>query len=249
MKKETVEYNFKHIELFRYLKFKYIAHHTNFNILTNTDHFLTDYTGDVIKLRFMENKPPLIIGDFSFSVWNFDLANKMNINVFDTFLDYPSNHPYSEIHTIYKTNPNLFYKIKKMVLIHTLILHPDYRGKNISEEFVEFIYRAFYDEDNLILLNATPLQYNEEDFLYFNIYKTIELKNDIHDDDNILKIKAKEYYNLDDLSKDDLEIDTYKVYGIAARCGFNRLSDTSIFKLEDYKILNRILYKQKKFGI
>jgi len=247
-KKIEKTYDFNNINLWRTLKFKYTAHSSNYDILTSSDNLITEYTGEIIKLRFIDNKPPLPIGDFSFSVWDFGLDRILNNNLIDVMNSGfgLKNHPYFSIYEFLKKGVLNIKTINKLIIIHSLILHPSFRGKDISQEFVEFIYKQFADnENNIILLNATPIQYNEEDFEYYNNFKSIEIKEDLKLPATI--IKAKEYYNFEKLSSGDDEKDLYKVWGVASKCNFNHIENSNIFILNTNGVLNRMLHKHSKF--
>ena len=246
--KVSIQYNFDNINLWRTIKFKHTAHSSNYDMLSDSDSLITEYTGEIIKLRFVDNKPPLPIGDFSFSVWDFNLDRKLNndlINVMGEYLDL-KNHPYKSIYNIIKEDKISLKSINKLIIIHSFILHPSFRGKGLAEEFTEFVYKLYgIDDYNIILLNATPIQYNEEDYDYYNNFKSIEIKDDLKSPATI--IKAKEYYNFANLTSGDEETDLYKVWGVASKCNFNHIENTNIFILNKNGALNRLLHKHAKF--
>jgi hypothetical protein len=246
--KTTTQYNFDNINLWRTIKFKHTAHSSNYDILSDSDNLITEYTGEIVKLRFTDNKPPLPIGDFSFSIWDFGLDKQLNNELIKIMGDYIElkNHPYKSIFNIINEGKLNLKTINKLVIIHSLIIHPSFRSKGVSQEFIEFIYKLYGDNDNnIILLNATPIQYNEEDFDYYNNFKSIEIKDDLKLPAII--IKAKEYYNFNTLSSGDEETDLYKIWGVASKCNFNHIEGTNIFILNKNGVLNRLLHKHSNF--
>ena len=243
MDKKIKKHNFDNMKLWHMLKFKDNAHLSNFDILTENDNLIVEHTGEIIKLRFLEDKPPLPIGDFSYSIWNFKFDKMINNNLLSIMKDYMGNenHPYVDLYRILSDKTLNIQNIDRLIVIHTLILHEDYRKKNIPEEFVEFIYKQFNNDKDIVICNTTPIQHNFEDFDYYNNFKSIEIKNSLNLPATI--IKAKDYYKINELASDDDEIDLYKVYGVASRCGFNRIEETNLFILNTNRVLNRMLHK------
>jgi hypothetical protein len=244
------ENKFEHMKLWYMLKFNDNVRTSNFDTLNSNDNLISEHIGDIKKLRYIDNKAPIPIADFSYSVWNFKLDRIINnklINVMSdfikTFIDNGlfKNHQYFEIFNAFKNKTLNINTVDRLIIINTLIVHPEYKGKNIPEEFVEFIYKQFNNENDIILSITVPIQNNYEDFNHYNKYKSIEIKNDIKTPTTI--IKAKDYYDLNNLKSDDEEIDFYKVYSVATRCGFDRINDTNIFILKPKVVLDRLLKK------
>ena len=138
------------------------------------------------------------------------------------------------------------YRYDKIVLISSLVLHENYRKKEITEEFIEMVYRDFHNDKTMIVAIVKPFQdyYINKDY-YYNLH-SIELKGKIRDD-SIMKIPASEYYSLDKFNeKEDKEMNEYKLFSIANKCGFNRIGETFLFQFSPEKVIERILLKSTK---
>lgn len=229
--------------LLNFISFRTTLHTKNSDIIVNSnDKIITEYRGVISKLRTDETpvKKPLIIGEYSFSIWNISLAKILNIDVIKLIKEYKSEDSYNELQWIIAENKLDINESDKLMIIHGLIIRPSYRKLELSQEFIEFIYKNFYNNEITILSFVKPIQNNE-----------LSLKNDLKDksikneyDESIPLI---EYYEIDDLmKKNDTEANEYRLFSVATKCGFNRLGESYLFQFKPEIIVNRI--KNKHFN-
>lgn len=232
------------IELLYNLTFKTKSYRKNFDLITKDEHIITEYEGNIGELRIGEKKPPEIIGEFGYSVWNIGNGRLLDVD-FDTLIDkYSNDDTYECLKQV--SNDNLFdvRDYNRVVFIHSLILKNDYKKRGISEEFIETIYREFYDDNTAILILAKPLQnnMNYEDF-YLNL-KTVDYFNISGDTQALKRIPASDYYSLRELyDRNDDEYNEYKIFAVADRCGFKRIGESYLFKFFPENTVERLLTK------
>lgn len=237
----------KNISLWSNLTFKTRCYRKNFDLITENEHIITEYDGTVSQLRLIEKKIPLVLGEFSFSVWNIQLAGELNINLYDLLKAYQTDNTYSELQYLIDDNIFDIKKYNKIVFLHSFILKNEYRKQGISEEFVEFLYRDFYDANTAIIALVMPFQDNKIDNDYYFNKKIIELGKQSGDKEIITTIPASEYYSLNELyDKDDKEYNEYKLFAAANRCGFNRIHDSHLFILNSDIVLERLKNKHMR---
>jgi GNAT superfamily N-acetyltransferase len=138
----------------------------------------------------------------------------------------------------------------KVVLIHGLVVHPDYRKLGVTEEFVEMIYRDFHAENVAIIALVKPFQDNINDTEYYYKIRNVRVYHQFMQINEIESVPAVEYYGLDKLIKNkDTEINEYKLFAVAQRCGFTRIAENHLFLLNPLTVVNRIkekLYHEKE---
>lgn len=234
----------QNIRFLSQLTFKTTSYRKNFDFITPDENIITEYEGNVTMLRIKDRRLPLLVGEYGFSVWNIKLASMLNFNILRLLKLYHDDSTYDELYKIIQMGLFDIHKYKKIVLLHSLVIRPDFRKKNITEEYIESIYRDFYDDDVAILALVKPFQNNENDRDYYYNHKEIMFKK-TGDDDNITqKIQASEYYQLNDFEdKNDVEINEYKLFSVASRCGFNRIGETYLFEFIPDKTKERLLKK------
>lgn len=224
----------------RDLSFKTNQYHRNFDLIITGDSIINEYEGKVSKLRILERKSPLIIGDYSISLWNLKLGREMNLNINDVLKIHSNELIYEILFNLVNENQISLDDYDKIVFIHSFILKKEYRKKQITKEFVEYIYRNFYDEKNLIIGLTLPVQYNEEFMNYFNTEILVL------DDTTIY---PNEYYDIDELmdEKNDRELNEFKLFTVAQKCGFERISESYLFKFNPTKTIERMRFKLRGF--
>jgi len=234
----------KKLDICSNLTFKTLSYRKNFDMFVNNENIITEHTGNISLLNINEMGSPLIIGEYGFSVWDIRLAKILNINVIKLIKSHKNDNIYDEV--ISNKKEFKFKDYNKMIFIHTLVLHPDYRKKEITDEFFEFIYRDFYSENNIIIGLFMPIQNNYINAdVYFN-HKNVPIKNEITD--KFENIPAVKYYELDKLKEiNDIETIEYKLFILASRCGFNRINNSHLFIFNPEKIIERIKDKYRKF--
>lgn len=244
MGKEKLMNNYK---TWSRLTFKTTSFRKNFDLCIPNENFITENEGHVSILRFVENKLPMIIGEYSFSVWNIGLTRDLNIDLIELInMEEFNDDIYKELRHLIRKNKFNLDETSRLILIHTLILHPQYRKLNISEEFIEFLYRDFYHGNNSKMIALIkPIQDNLIDREYFYNHKLINVKNYHNEIDNL--IPATTYYNLNKFKNSDEEMIKYKLFSVASRCGFNRLHDTNLFEFEPTKIHERLRIKNLEY--
>jgi hypothetical protein len=63
------------------LTFKTQGYRKNFDLINDNENIITEYEGIVSKMRIVENKPPLIIGEYSISVCNIELGKLLDVDL------------------------------------------------------------------------------------------------------------------------------------------------------------------------
>ena len=230
------------------LTFKTKCYRKNFDMMTEDENIITECNGVISKLRISEKKPPVIIGEYSFSVWNIKLGKSLGFNINRLIKRHNNEVTYSELAKIIKNRDIDIRKFNKLILIQNLIIHKDYRKLQVTEEFIEFLYRDFFDENVLIIALVLPFQYNPIDLDFFTKRKFVEVREIMGKKYDVELVLASKYYFLDELieSKGDGEKNMYKLFNVASRCGFNRINDSFLFVYSPDKTIERI---EKKYDI
>ena len=230
------------------LTFKTRSYRKNFDLISENDNIVTECDGNVSILRIAEKKPPFIIGEYGFSVWNLKIGEILNVDMNELINDYSIGDTYSELLKVIKNNDIYIGKYKKLVLVHSFIVRAEYRKHGITEEFIEYLYREYYDENTLIIALVKPFQNNLIDNDYFLNRKSIRAIITNSDFEKIDEIPASEYYSLNDLyKKEDIEYNEYKLFSVVAKCGFSRIGDSYLFKFDPEIILKRMITKINEF--
>jgi hypothetical protein len=226
------------------ITFKTQNYHRNFDLINVNENFITEYDGTISEVRLNKRKPPRPVGKYGFSIWNIGLGEKFAVDFNLLIKDHAFEDTYHELINIIKKNEININKYNKIVLIHTLILNKDYRKQGITEEFIEMMYRNFYAKDVAIIMLVKPFQDNSIDADFYLNHKRIIIKDSLSNENNI-NISAFEYYSLNELlEKNDVELNEYKLFNVANRCGFQRINDSYLFIFKPKKIENRISKKQ-----
>lgn len=224
------------------ISFKTKCYRKNYDLTIPDEHIITEYEGEISLLRINEKKLPKLIGEFGFSVWDVNLGDFLNINIEELLDAQSDNISYASMLSLIKNNEFNYKKYNKILFIHTLIIKDEFRKNEIGEEFIEYIYRDFYNENTAIIFLALPFQYEENKIEYYTKHRKIN----ISDVDNVQNkpISAYDYYSLDKfMDKNDYEINKLKLYSIAHKYGFDRISDSDLFIMNHHNILNRMLEK------
>lgn len=222
------------------ITFKTQTYRKNFDLINENEKYITECDGTISEIRINKRIPPRPVGEYGFSVWNIKLGNKFNVDFNKLIKEHAIENTYDELIDVINKNEININDYKKIVLIHTLVIHEDYRKRGVVDEFIEMIYRDFYDDDVAIIILVKPFQDNpiDADF-YFN--RKVVMVRDSLDIKEAIGVPAKEYYSLNDLVKnDDTEIIEYKLFAIANRCGFNRINESHLFIYNPDKTINRM---------
>jgi len=232
------------INIWSNLTFKTRAYRKNYDLITDDENIITEYDGTVSMLRIGEKKSPLIIGEYGFSVWNIELGKMLGIDFNKLLFAHRIEDTYDELRAAIANSLIDVNDYRKVVLLHSLMLRADVRKHGISEEFVEMIYRDFYDENNIIIALVKPFQNNPIDADYYFERKSVIINDVSCDVENVDKIPASEYYSLKELTnKDDREFNEYKLFSVATRCGFSRIGGSYLFKYSPDKTIERLIDK------
>ncbi len=227
------------------ITFKTQSYRKNFDLINLNENFITEYDGTISEVRIKKRILPRPVGEYGFSIWNIALGNKYNVDFNKLIKEHAFENTYTELFNLIKKDKIDINNYKKIILIHTLVIHEDYRKRNIVDEFIEMFYRDFYDDGIGIFILVKPLQDNpiDSDF-YFN-HKTVIIRDSLDIKDTI-GVSAKEYYSLNNLLKnEDTEIIEYKLFAIANRCGFNRINESYLFQYSPDKTIERMNMKMK----
>ena len=223
--------------------FKTQCFRKNFDFVYDGENIITEYEGIISEIK--ENKLPFIIGEYGFSIWNIELGLKFDVNLDKLISEHAIENTYSELKNVVQQKEFTINKYKKIILIHTLILRKDYRKRGITEEFIEMIYRDFYSKNTAIIALFKPFQTNTIDSDYYLKRKFVQVKEKIKTSE-IVNVPALEYYSLNELTeKKDNEINEYKLFTIANKCGFNRINNSHLFIYSPEKTIERMLEKRK----
>jgi GNAT superfamily N-acetyltransferase len=228
------------------LTFKTISYNKNFDLINYNDSFINYYAGTISKIRLSENKPPFILGDFGITSWNIGLGKRFSVDFNGLLFHHKAELIYSELRRMIKEEIIDIETCERLVLITNLVVHPDYRKHGVTEEFIEYVYRQFYNEKTAIVVLVKPLQDNEIDKdVYFN-KKFVEIRESLENYDDYKNMRAAKYYSLDTLlTKTDTEINEYKLFAVAAKCGFERIGDSYLFMFRPRLTFKRILEKRE----
>ena len=230
--------------LWHNITFKTQAYRKNFDVINDNENIITEYDGKISEIRLAEYKPPIIIGEYGFSVWNIDLGRKFKVDFMKLIREYALENSYGELINIIKDGLVELTSYDKVVLVHSFTLRKDYRKRGLSEEFVEMLYRDFHGENVAIIILVKPIQDNPIDKDYYYQHKKVLVKSNV--EDGGVEVSASEYYSLDELLKnDDKEINEYKLFAIAQKCGFNRIGESYLFKFSPEKTLVRMEEKRQ----
>ena len=238
--------NKDHYNLWNKITFRTVNYRKNFDLINENESFISEYSGLISEIRLSDNLPPVIVGEYGYSVWNIEFALKFGSDITTLLKHYKAENIYNELLDLVTEEKINVFNYKKIILIHNLVVHPKYRKLFITEEFVESIYREYSDDNVAIIALVMPIQYNEIDNEYFYKHNKVKIHNSFINQDDYTIIKASDYYSLDDLlEKTDVETNEYKLYALAAKCGFNRIDESHLFLFKPEKITNRINEKLK----
>lgn len=225
------------------ITFKTLGYRKNFDLISQNENIITQYDGMVSELRIIKRKPPIPVGEYGFSVWNIELGKKLGINLKKLIKDHEIENIYSELVTMINKKILNIEDYNKVVFVNTFILNSGYRKHGITEEFTEMLYRDFYYDNVAIVMLVKPFQNNTIDAEYYLQHKAVILKNKLNGSD-ALKVSAREYYGLDELmKKNDRELNDYKLFNVASKCGFSRLNDSYLFLFSPEKVIERMKKK------
>lgn len=246
MNKEVIDGD--KVMLWNSLTFVTKHYRKNYNFIEDfNDNFITECEGKITQVRFENNQPPRTAGEYSCSVFNLSLANKLGFDLIESIGMQNDLDSYSELYQLIKNGSLSLKGVNKLVVIHTLVVHPDLRKKEITEEFIEAIYRDHYDDNVKILALVKPVQDNNIDYEYFFMEKNVKIRTTSKIGSPYKIVPAYDYYGLDLLlDKNDNEINYYKLYALASKCGFKRIEESNIFEFQPDKILKRL---KEKFQI
>lgn len=236
--------NRKNWNLWSNITFKTQSYRKNFDLINLNENFITEYDGTISEIRLDKRQPPRPIGEYGFSIWNIGLGEKFAVDFNKLIKDHAFEDTYNELVNIIRKEEININDYKKIVLIHTLVLNKNFRKRGVTEEFVEMIYRDYYADDIAVIILVKPFQDNLTDAEYYLNHKKVIIRNSLNSKDDIT-IPATEYYSLDELiEKNDVEMNEYKLFAIAHRCGFQRINESYLFLFSPEKINERLSDKQ-----
>ena len=131
----------------------------------------------------------------------------------------------------------------KVILLHSLMLHPEYRKRGVTEEFIEVVHREHHNSNTAIIALVKPFQTNRNDADFYLRRRGVEVRDSISETKIVPSIK---FYQLKELVKvEDIEIVEYKLFGVANRCGFDRIDDSHLFMYVPDKTIERMKGKHR----
>jgi hypothetical protein len=227
------------------ITFKTQGYRKNFDLITENENIISEYVGNILMARLSENKPALIIGEYTFSVWDISMSKILKIDLNKLLDAHHMVNAYVELIKMIRAKEININEYDKIVLIHSLVVHPEFRKMGITEEFIEMIYRDYHFDKTAIIAIVQPFQNNVNDLDYYMMQKTVLVRNDYGAPNRSNVLQAAEYYSLQKfIDKTDTEMNEYKLFAVANRCGFNRINSSHLFLLTPDTILERI--KKKK---
>jgi hypothetical protein len=236
----------KYWDIWDNITFKTISYHKNFDLVNDDESLITEYSGTISLIRLAEYKPPLLMGEFELSTWNIELGNKFNANINKLIKSHKIEVIYSELMKVIKNNDIDINKFNKIVFVNNLILRPEFRKFGLTEELIELLYREHYINGGTIIALVMPLQNNPIDTEYYFKQKIVELRPSLQNYNEIEFIPSVEYYRLNDLlDKKDTETNEYKLFSVAARCGFTRIGESYLFQYSPEKTMERMIEKRE----
>jgi len=239
----------KNYDLWSSLTFKTLSYRKNFNFTVEDDNFITELEGTVTKVGIGSGKPPFFVGEYNYSIWNFGLANLFDVDLLDVLENYTYEDSYIELFDMVKENKFSFEEIDRLVVLHNFILHPDYRKKGITEEFIEALYREhFVGGNNHIVALVKPIQNNTVYFENYISNRVVRIRHTVYDDGPYEEMSSFKYFGIGELeNKTDIEKNHYQLYALAARCGFRRMGESNLFYFTPQKIQDRLEDKRLEF--
>ena len=217
------------------LSFKTTTFRHNRDLFYENDNIIGGADGVISKLRVLEKKKPLLIGEYSINTINVELAKILSINIENVLKNY-SEYYYKELLNEIKYNNFNPYLYDKIVIISSVVASKEYRGYNVLDELTEMVYRDYYNSKTLIIFHALPFQFNDIDLTYYK-------ENRILKDDNNVGVNALEYYSIDWLLTSDAELSHYKLYNRIKECGFERVGESNLFCMNPAWIISKIKEK------
>jgi hypothetical protein len=234
----------KNWNLWNGITFKTINYRRNFDLSVENDSIISEHDGYVSLIRMNDDLPPITIGEFGLSIWNIELAHQLNVNLTELLDYHKAECTYQELSKLSKAIIDI-HRFDKIVFITNFILHPEYRKLGITEEFVEYMLRDFYAKNQPVIALVKPLQDNPIDIDFFMNHNFVEVRHTLKRLHDVEMVSAREYYSITDLfKKDDREMNEYKLFALAIKCGFKRLNESHLFILSPDNMLQRI--KEKK---
>lgn len=228
------------------ITFKTHSYRKNFDLVNKNENFITECDGVISKIRIAERKPPIVVGEYGFSVWNIGMNKIFKIDFNKLIRQHKIENTYSELKKVIDADLIDINSCNKLILIHSLVLRPDFRKLEITEEFIEMIYRDYYDENNMIIALVKPFQDNPVDVDYYMKRKSVPLRRNLGDFDNVTNIPAMKYYGLTEfIDKKDTEFNEYKLFSVASKCGFSRIGESHLFQYSPEVTINRMIEKHK----
>jgi len=235
----------KEWNLWNNITFKTYGYRKNFDLVNDNENIITEYEGVISEIRISEQKPPFIVGEYSFSIWNIELGNRFGVDFNQLIEEHKIENTYNELLNMIRKKEIDIHKFKKVLLIHTFILHKDYRKRGMTEEFIEMIYRDFYSDDTIIIALVMPFQYNPIDADYYFRRKWVYVREQLKSRDGNY-VPAMDYYSLQEfVNKKDEEKNEYKLFSTVTKCGFTRIDDSHLFIFHPEKIIERMFEKHK----
>jgi len=222
------------------ISYKINSYPNNNDLAYYNDCYITNHDGFIYLKNFDNNNMPQLIGEFFISTLNIEIIKQLNVNIINVFKNYTNEILYSELlKVIYQKELNIF-KYSNIVIVQSLVIKKEYRKKKIFNDFVEMLFREYYNNNTLIILLVLPFQKNPIDYKYYKQKKQI-----IKTKSNDITINAFDYYNLYEFEQtNDDELCELKLFSHASKMGFSRISNTHIFILNKPNIIiNQIINK------
>jgi hypothetical protein len=236
----------KYWDIWDNITFKTICYHKNFDLVNDDESLITEYCGTISLIRLAEYKPPLLMGEFELSTWNIKLGHKFSANIDKLINSHKNEFIYTELSNVINNGKFDVNNFNKIVFVNNVVLRPEFRKLGLAEELVELLYREHYAIGNAIIALVMPLQSNPSDKEYYFEDKVVEVRPSLQNYNEIEIIPSVEYYCLKDLlEKKDAEINEYKLFSVAAKCGFTRIDESYLFQYSPEKTIQRMIEKRE----
>jgi len=83
--------------LWNNITFKTQAYRKNFDVINRNENFITEYDGMISEIRVNKRKPPRLVGEYGFSVWNIGLGKRFAVDFNKLIKEHAFENTYGEL--------------------------------------------------------------------------------------------------------------------------------------------------------
>ena len=111
----------KYWDIWDNITFKTISYHKNFDLVNDDESLITEYCGTISLIRLAEYKPPLLMGEFELSTWNFKLGRKFNVDFDKLIKSHKNEFIYTELMNVIKNGNIDVNNFNKIVFVNDVV--------------------------------------------------------------------------------------------------------------------------------